>query len=153
MHAQTICLADGMPHHGLVSFCRTRQVFIACHLCSLLATCSCTQFGLTFGSVHTKDNQSKYMSNTNHVPPPQQRRRRHITPVSQGSHGPSWMTMTTHPWPRCVPPALHPVTCLPPCHVLLPSPLRATAAGVVSSTSILCEILVLRSGTCLSQCQ
>ena len=28
------------------------------------------QFGLTFGSVHTKDNQSKDMSNTNHAPPP-----------------------------------------------------------------------------------
>ena len=33
-------------------------------------TCSCARFGLTFGSVHTEDNQNKYMSNTNHAPPP-----------------------------------------------------------------------------------
>ena len=33
------------------------------------------------------------------------------------------------------------------------APTLAASGAAVSSTSILCEILVLRSGTCLSQCQ
>ena len=51
-------------------------------------------------------------------------------PASQGSHGPSWMAMTTCPRPCCVPPAPHPVACLPPCRVPPPPPLCATAAGI-----------------------
>ena len=129
VRAWTICLADGTPHRSLVSFSRARRVFITCCPCSLLATCSHAQFRLTFGSVHTKDNQSKYMSNTNHAPP-QWCRRRHITPASQGLHGPLWTATMTRPRPRHVPPAPYPVACLPPCRVPLLPPLRATAAGV-----------------------
>ena len=102
---------------------------LACHPCSLLATCSHAQFRLTFGSVHTEDNQSKYMSNTNHAPPPPKwRRQQHVMPASQGSRGPLWMVMMTCPRPLRVPPALCPVTCLLPCHVPPPPPLCATAA-------------------------
>ena len=68
------------------------------------------------------------MSNTNHAPPPKWHRQRHVMLASQGLHGPSWTVTTTHPWPRCMPPAPRPVACLPPCCVPPPPLLCATAA-------------------------
>ena len=98
---------------------------LACRPCSLLATCSHTQFGLTFGSVHTKDNQNKYMSNTNHAPlPTAQMATCHagVTggtwPIVDGndntSPAPSHATCTA---PCCLPPALScAATATPTCH-------------------------------------